>query len=107
MLHSDIPIWPGTRIEFDSPHLIKYRVWAAAETVIQFYCSEMPRRGWCPQGGGPLGGGRAVLHYERRGVQLSLIIEPDHLQRTRVMLRFVDELPRVGMEEGEQIEGSL
>jgi hypothetical protein len=70
--------------------MVKYRVHAASDGVIRFYSTEMPRRGWRPRGGGPLGNGRAVLHYQRDEVKVSLIVEADHLQRTRVILRFVN-----------------
>ena len=99
MLPSDIPIWPGTEVEFHSSQMVKYRVYAAADGVIRFYSTEMPRRGWRPQGGGPLGNGRAVLHYQREGVKVSLIVEPDHLQRTRIILRFADGSSSPGAEE--------
>jgi hypothetical protein len=99
VLPKDIPVWPGTEVEFHSSQMVKYRVHAASKGVIRFYATEMPRRGWRPLGGGPLGNGRAVLHYQRDGTQVSLIVESDHLQRTRVMLRFANGSSSPGMEK--------
>jgi hypothetical protein len=99
VLPSDIPVWPGTEVEFHSSQMVKYRVHAPVDGVIRFYSTEMLRYGWRPRGGGPLGNGRAVLHYERQEVKASLIVESDHLQRTRVILRLINGSSDPGAEE--------
>lgn len=95
MEHLDIPIWPGSNVEFPCVNLIRYCTGAAPDDVSRFYQAEMPRYGWVVDRGTWAQGDQAVLCYEKSGRTMAIIIDQDHRRRTRVMIQDRPDWPEV------------